>query len=185
MKSDIAERLGRIGPAGLWLALILTAAAKVIWAASPAIDPQRPIVDADLRVRVEIAESANDDSPVAVDIVLVYDRFLSERLLTMPARQWFATRDQIMRDYLLEAGVACWSWEWVPGQRVGDIELAVRSGARTAFVFAGYHTEGAHRVRFDPLTDIALRIDKTDFVVRALSAVCRTVAEANRTGETP
>lgn len=128
--------LGRRAPAA---ALLLAMAAG---ACAPAVKTR------DFAVRTDA--EANRQSPVPVDLVLVYDRTLAGELAGATARDWFLRREQIGRDY--PDGVRWLSWELVPGQSVPRHRLPLRRrGARAAFVFADYLEPGEHRLRLDPI----------------------------------
>jgi type VI secretion system protein len=104
----------------------------------------------DLPMQVTVAQQANENSPVAVDVVVVYDRKLVDELLKMPASQWFApkVKQQFLADHARKVEVR--GWEWVPGQKVDRIPLEYRAGAQQVIIFADYHTDGAHRLVVPP-----------------------------------
>lgn len=95
-----------------------------------------------LPIEVTVVPEANDDSPIAVDLLLVYDGRLVDELLKMPAAEWFAKKEQYVADH---PAVVVQSWEWVPGQSVDPFKVQYRSGARNVVLFADYHNEGDHR----------------------------------------
>lgn len=114
-------------------------------------------------IQVSIAEDVNQNSPVAVDLIVVYNKKILDKLLEKSAREWFAGRDQFERDF--PKGFQFKSWEWVPGQEVEQIEMPIKSGAKTAVVFADYFTAGQHRAVVDPRKPLRLRFEATGFVV--------------------
>lgn len=95
-----------------------------------------------LPIEVAIVPAANEDTPIAVDLVVVYDAKLVDELLKMPAAEWFRKKEQYAADH---PAVAVTSWEWVPGQSVEPFKVSYRSGARSVVIFADYQTEGEHR----------------------------------------
>ena len=115
---------------------------------------------------VEIASDANEDSPVAVDLVFVYDKKLLETLLKTPATEWFAKRSQFLKDH--GNALAVENWEWVPGQEVERISVSYRPGARRVVLFADYVTEGEHRATADPQQPFKLVLGARDFSVEKL-----------------
>ena len=115
---------------------------------------------------VEIASDANEDSPVAVDLVFVYDKKLLDTLLKTPSNEWFAKRDQFVKDY--GNSLAVENWEWVPGQQVERISVPYRPGARRVVLFADYVTEGDHRATADPQEPFKLVLGTRDFSVEKL-----------------
>lgn len=110
---------------------------------------------------LDVAEQANDDTPIAVDFVAVHDPDLLKLLSEIPARQWFAERGQYERDYRNLFSV--WGLELVPGQfrDVRDFPFA-GDGAAGLLVFAGYNTPGVHRLRLNESGRVWLRFDSRE-----------------------
>lgn len=118
-----------------------------------------------LHVQVYVADNANQNSPVALDLLLVYDKKLATRLLAMSAKEWFSKREQIKKDYPDDEGFAAWSWEWVPGQNVPEQELPLQAKAKLGIIFAQYYSPGEHRARIDPHQSIYIELLEQDFTV--------------------
>ena len=135
----------------------------------------------DVEVRTNIAPMANQNEPIAVDVILVTDKELIKELLKVPANEWFAKRNQYKQDYpdqLIEGG----SWEWVPGQNIPIqvLPLAERNKIvrkvipkrfqkiKAAIVYANYSTPGAHRARVAPYQDIKINLMDNDFTVEVV-----------------
>lgn len=119
-----------------------------------------------LPIEVTVAPHANEDTPVAVDLVVVYNSKLVDELLKLPAADWFARREQFLKDYPETLIVE--KWEWVPGQQVEPISLAYRAGAKRVLLFADYVTDGEHRAAIDPQKPFRLVLGDRDFAVEAL-----------------
>lgn len=117
-----------------------------------------------MRLAVEVDSALNDDSPVAVETLIVYDAKLVDQLTALTAAQWFERREQFLRDHE-QGALDHWLWEWVPGQRVADQRLDFRVGAQAAVVFAGYLTPGDHRQRVAPHGEYVLVLGRTGFTV--------------------
>lgn len=115
---------------------------------------------------VVVAPDANEDSPVAVDLVFVYDKKLLDTLLKTPSSEWFAKRDQFIKDY--GNALVVEKWEWVPGQQIERLNVAYRPGARRVVLFADYVTEGEHRATADPQEPFRLVLGARDFSVEKL-----------------
>ncbi len=120
-----------------------------------------------LHVKVEISEKANQNSPIPVDLIVVYDEKLMDQLLKMSSKEWFEQREQIKRDYIEGTGLDYWGWEWVPGQRIPVQELPLKPKAKGGLVFADYLVPGAHRSRVDPFKDITIRLLENNFLVES------------------
>jgi len=129
----------------------------------------RALFGGTIAVQVQTDPLANQNNPVAVDVLFVYDRDLLATLLKMSASDWFAKREQLARDYPEQSGFAVWSWEWVPGQIVLPQALPLQPKARAGVVFARYLSPGEHRARFDPSYGISLELRETDFQVKPLT----------------
>jgi type VI secretion system protein len=113
------------------------------------------------------SDDLNNNAPVAVDVVLVTDRTLLERIADLPASKWFSVRADLAATF--PQGVRYRSWEMVPGQRLnvpGDTFAGPRVAA--AFVFANYQGPGAHRVRIDTFSGrMVVLLNGTAFTVSA------------------
>ncbi len=120
------------------------------------------------RITISASPRANDNSPIPLDIVVVFDTELLNALLQMPATTWFEQRDQLRRDH--PAGVASESWELVPGSalRVDPLPFSV-SGGVALLVFADYLSPGNHRARLDPYTSVTIRLLDDGFVIEGES----------------
>ncbi|SDK20024.1 type VI secretion protein [Pseudomonas indica] len=112
-------------------------------------------------LRLDVAARANDNTPIAVDFIAVRDAELLKQLSGIPARQWFAEREQFRRDYRTQLSV--WSLELVPGQFMesNDFPLAGEPSAGL-LVFAGYNTPGVHRLRLDDQRMVWLKFESRD-----------------------
>ncbi len=125
----------------------------------------RAIIGGRVEVKVEIDANANQNSPIAVDLIVVYDDALMEQLMGMTAGEWFDKRSQIRRDYLEGAGFHSWGWEWIPGQTVPAQSLPLKAAAIGGVIFAKYITPGAHRSRINPFHDVTIYLREDDFAV--------------------
>lgn len=101
-----------------------------------------------LRANLIVEAGANSNSPVMLSAVLVHSAKMLGKLQEMTAAQWFAKREQLLRDFPKELEETY--WELVPGQQVPPVEQPVRKGAAQGILFAKYRTPGAHRYLFDP-----------------------------------
>jgi len=156
-------RFGRLIGVGMLCAVILvTSACSNIGARTRAMFGDR------LEIKVKIAPDANMDNPVAVDLLLVYDDALLERLIAMTALEWFNQREQIRKDNLPEEGLDTFEWEWIPGQTVADIDLPLKPSAKAAILFVRYLTPGPHRFRIDPFSDFTIRFEASEVFIESL-----------------
>jgi type VI secretion system protein len=115
----------------------------------------------------QLERELNQDFPLAVDLVIFYDKELLDEIGKLSAREWFAQREQSVADNEPER-LEVHSWEWVPprqrgGSTTGIIVVDHRLGAHGAIVFANYFTPGDHRFLIDPLESFTLELRESDF----------------------
>lgn len=127
-----------------------------------------------------ISEKLNDNSPVAVEILVLYDADLEKEIVGLTARQWFAARERYRKDYSLD-DYEGFLWEWTPTRPPSSTlpppgeawpppqSFSFRAGALSAIVFADYDRPGDHRVRVEPPDQNLLVLLRADhFLVRPL-----------------
>jgi type VI secretion system protein len=122
-------------------------------------------------MRVQVAEDANARTPIPVDLVFVWDKAVAGQLAAMTARDWFgAKKFELRQDDPNARRLTVCEWEWVPGQNVADINLAVPAAARRwsygVFVFADYRSPGAHRSRLIPGSENVLELGRENLNLR-------------------
>ena len=121
---------------------------------------REPKVEVD-SVTLDVAPRANNDMPIAVDFIAIRDAELLKLLSAIPARQWFAEREQYRRDYRQLMSV--WSLELVPGQFMESNDFPLGGEAAAGLlVFAGYNTPGVHRLRLGDQHKVWLRFESRD-----------------------
>ncbi len=121
-----------------------------------------------LNVEVIVSEDVNQNRPIALDLIVVYDEKLLEQILEMSSKDWFEKKNQIRRDYLKGEGFDSWEWEWVPGQSVPSQRLPLKPKAMSGFIFADYLSKGKHRYRIDPFGGVKIHLSEKDYVVEVL-----------------
>jgi len=116
-------------------------------------------------VVIETVPEANDNAPVAVDIVAISDSALLPAIQALTATQWFNAKSQLLRD--APDGLRIWSLELVPGSRfVADDNPLQGVPAKAILLFARYRSEGEHRLRLDNTDSLHLLL-MTDEAVLA------------------
>src|SRR5438132_1027852 len=135
--------------------------AVVTAATTPAASAQ-----SELKIKVEISPQANDNNPVAFDLVLVTDKDLLKELMKISASEWFENRSQYRRDYPEETGLPAGSWEWVPGQVVVLEPITVEREIVGGVAFANYVSPGEHRAAINPRKSFAVNLGAEEFTVR-------------------
>jgi type VI secretion system protein len=150
----------------LFIRLALSVAAVAVLSFCGVTGKVRSAFGGHVPIEVTIDPRANEDSPVAVDLVVVYDAKLVDSLLKMPASEWFSKKRQYLADHGSDVEVQ--GWEWVPGQTIDPFKVTYRSGADHLVLFADYHTEGDHRAAVRPPRPFRLRLGERDFSVEVI-----------------
>jgi type VI secretion system protein len=122
-------------------------------------------------MRVQLAEDANARTPVPVDLVFVWDKKLAGQIAATTAKDWFAAKKtEFRQDDPAGNKLTVCEWEWVPGQNVPEISLAVpvaeRRWSQGVYVFADYRSPGAHRSKVMPGMDAVLELGRDDVTLR-------------------
>lgn len=125
--------------------------------------PLRPA--SKLTIKVAVSPQANNNNPVALDLILVKDKKLLKELMKLSASEWFQKRSQYRLDYPKETGLSAGSWEWVPGQVVKIEPMPMKSKPTGGLVFANYFTPGTHRAVIDPSKPIVITLGADDLMV--------------------
>ena len=118
------------------------------------------------QISISVVDRANDNSPIAFDLVFISARSpLEETLGKLSAPDWFTQREQMLRDYKDDMVVL--HWEVVPGQVIPTqpINRPATKLRYAAFLFASYHTPGAHRYRVTDENPLVIIGDLRDFTV--------------------
>jgi type VI secretion system protein len=110
---------------------------------------KKPSLGPYLHLSVSISERVNQNHPIEVDIVMVYDKDLLEQLSEMPAKEWFQRRFQLENENIGGQKMEFSTWEWTPGQLVDPINLQFSQKGWSVVLFANFLAEGVHRVRID------------------------------------
>src|SRR5215813_6208317 len=122
--------------AGMVIVLFLTACPKVPKVVRSTVPGASG--ESKLDVKVHVSSKANNNNPVAVDLVLVKDKKLLKELMKMSASDWFEKRHQVELDYPKETALAAGRWEWVPGQQVKLDSMPVNVDIVGGLIFANY-----------------------------------------------
>jgi hypothetical protein len=128
----------------------------------------RSLFGGDIAVRVDADPKINQESPVPVELVIVYDKDLVEKLAGVKAHDWFLAREQFRKDHPGDGDYVSLFWEVVPGQSLPAAALSFASGARGGFVFADYLADGAHRARVDPHQSLRIHLLAEDVAVEQM-----------------
>jgi len=166
-RSNLRRTLPRTAAREFTTWLVLFAVLGVTFVTSCGLPKRtRNLFGGNLLMEVSVSPELNGNTPAAVDVLVVYDKDLLKQLMELSARDWFEQREQILRDNPKRAG--SWSWEWVPGQEVGQLTLEFNLGSAGGLIFADYLTPGEHRLAFDPHEHFRLTLGAASFSVSPL-----------------
>lgn len=109
-------------------------------------------------------DNMNDQSPVTVHLVVVYDAALLGEIVKLDAQAYFQKVDQLRVDNSGKLDV--FSFDILRGQRLLDqpINLTRMSG-EGAVVFARYSSPGPHRALLHEESAIVVELNKDDFKI--------------------
>jgi type VI secretion system protein len=116
-----------------------------------------------LSLQVALSSSANQNSPVAVDVLLIKDKSFLKTAQGLSANDWFAKKLQLQRQF--PKGMEIKSWEWVPGQSVASISFDVPIDTQAAMMFANYASAGPHSAPLPTSGKVAVFLDDDDFTI--------------------
>ena len=152
------------------LLVILSASCSKLAKVPQEVRATRAMFGGDLPFKVRIDQDANQNTPIAVDLVVVYDAKLLEKLEAMNAETWFQKRTQFLADNA--DMVSSWSWEWVPGQEIPQQSVPYRAGAQQFVVFADYEpapgVTSDYRAKIGPQYPFRLILQETTFSIERL-----------------
>lgn len=117
-------------------------------------------------MQINVADGANDNFPIAMDLVTITDKKIIADIGKLTSNDWFERRMQVMRDAQGKISVA--SFEWVPGQHAGPIAVAIAPKTRVAYVFAKYMNVGSHRALIDVKAPVVINMGVEDFTLQSL-----------------
>ena len=161
-KNRSFRRLSARIAGGLIVALLLTSCGMV--------SRSQALFGGKLDIQVEVRQAANQDTPIALELLLVESKEALDQLKAMSAREWFAGREQFLRDAPKGLDACSWRegpclWEWVPGQKVEPLTVEYKPGPRWGVIFADYVTPGDHRIIVEPRKHFRLLLAEESFRV--------------------
>ncbi len=120
-------------------------------------------VRGELVIYVHVNSAVNHNSPIAVDVLNVQDKSVLKLVSAMSAEAWFQQRTDFERSH--PHTIQRLSWEWVPGQNVGQVTVPGTGVAEGVVFFANYQTKGAHRALLPQSGHISITFAADDFIL--------------------
>ncbi len=155
---SIRHLLNKITVAGLLALVIVSCGGNGGGAFGP---PSSIWIDS---ISITASPDANDFSAIPVDIVVIYQKELLEKLSKTPAKDYFKMSKQLLKDY--PGMIEIFSWEVVPGQSLFDQPVPMKGAApEGGFVFVNYIPPGEHRVRLGRTRNIHVQLKNTEFFI--------------------
>lgn len=111
-------------------------------------------------VAFQVAPGANNDTPIASDLVLILNKAREPQILALTATQWFVQRDQMLRDYPKDLAVM--HFELVPGQTLPARPIVPQDGVTAAVLFSDYQAPGDHRIALADQENAQVYLGATD-----------------------
>lgn len=97
-----------------------------------------------VNVHLQTTQNANNNSPIAVSLVLVYDKKLFSTVKALSAKKWYASYRQLLYDN--PRGLIIKNWELMPGQLIHySFNPERRKQIVGILVFANYTDKGQYR----------------------------------------
>jgi len=116
------------------------------------------------KVYLEVDPKLNNDAPVTVHLLVIYDAQVLKDMMKNTSQQYFKKAEQIRRD--LSASIDFYTWEVVPGQAVApQVIKANRLSGQGAIVFARYQTPGDHRQSIGQDREVTVQLGRNDFTI--------------------
>lgn len=106
---------------------------------------------------------ANQNHPVAFDLIILYDDELVEKIMEMSAREWFSQKKQFKLDHPNK--IFTWEWELVPGMYIPDFFIKETKKAQALVAFADYLSDGEHRAVLNPYQIVMIEFNEREFSV--------------------
>ena len=115
-------------------------------------------------IKIVAERNMNNNSATPLDLVLVYDEKLLGILLGLTANDYFAKRQQLLKDNsgMMEAI----SFEMTPSQVLPDYQVKyLYPNPAGAILYANYSTPGEHRVKLAKQKDLLIKLGTLDFTI--------------------
>lgn len=144
--------------AGLLLSVLLCGCSSIL-------KPVRKVshLSGEVSIDVTIDADANQNTPVAVDILAVTDAKTLKDISAMSAQAWFQKRANYVR--LHPSQLHVYSWEWVPGQEVAPLKIPQAALASGIILFAAYASPGEHSSVLPKSGVVRIELGPKDFKI--------------------
>ena len=116
------------------------------------------------QVTIDADSNANMGSPIVVDIVSAYDDQLVKVLESIPASEWFSSKNKYIDQF--EGKIFVISREIAPGNQI-QLEYTTETEEKpiATFIFAAYDSPGDHRVKLEKFKPLIIKLQEREFLV--------------------
>jgi type VI secretion system protein len=120
-------------------------------------------VGGQMTLDASVAPDANQNMPVAVDVVAIDNKKTFAELSTFTAQAWFDKRTDYLRRHPKTLHV--FSWEWIPGQQLASMKISQTAAANGILLFANYSTAGDHNAVLPRNGTVHIEFGPKDFKI--------------------
>ncbi len=132
-----------------------------------------------LNLSIEADLEANNNAPVGVAVLVVYNEDIFKEIRKMTANEWFQESEQRKRDNPDRKDFELYEWELMPGQKVSNRRMHLQGRKAQGIVFADYFNnpyavspddkESPHRFSFTVKENhILIYLGKDELAVKKL-----------------
>jgi len=148
-----------------WLNILAGFTIFALFGCSALIAPIRkaPGLSGQISLAVTIDPGANNDSPLAVDVLAIDDKKMLVELSAFTAHDWFLKRKDYLR--LHPSAIKTYSWEWAPGEQIVSIKIPQTTRADGVLLFANYSGKGTHSTVLPKSGTVRIECGADDFKV--------------------
>lgn len=118
----------------------------------------------DLNVKVLVQKKANDNSPIRVDLVIVYNEDLFKKIRELGSKQWFQEKNRYLHGYPGE--IAAKQWELIPGQVVAEETLTFSQSVTKGIIIFADYPGGDNRYILENYKPVTIILQQKGFEVR-------------------
>lgn len=119
------------------------------------------------KVKFKVDQDVNGNSPLAVHLLIIYDKEVLEQISKLTAERYFETETQIRSDN--PEKIQFITWEIVPGQSVDEQDIILKKAmGEGALIFARYHSIGDHRAALADDREIIINLHNVEFDVKKI-----------------
>ena len=116
------------------------------------------------QVTIDADSNANMGSPIVVDIVSAYDDQLVKVLESIPASEWFSSKNKYIDQF--KGKIFVISRDIAPGNQI-QLKYTTETEEKpiATFIFASYDSPGEHRLKVEKFKPLIIKLQESAYVV--------------------